>query len=606
MPRQTVKIETPEGSLTAAAISYPGKGRSKSAQKAASADAWQKDAWKFYDEIGELRYGANWVANVGAQSLLYAGRRGDDGNIIRSSPTSVESVVLDDFFGGIEGQRGMLRSMGLHLTVAGEGYFVLREPFEDEETEGKAVASDGSIHECLGTEEIGYSGDAWYIIQPDGTKATLTETDVVVRVWLPHPKDRSRADSPVRGILGTLAEIRLYDAHIRAQATSRLLGGGVLFMPSEMTLRPPLELMQQLPEGEATPDTADVFMWTLIQAMEQAKSTNGDPSSVAPIVVTGPSEAIDKAHLMTFWSELDEKVIEMRQDAIIRLARGMDLPPEIFLGTGEMNRWGAWQVEESSIKAHVEPVLAIITTAITVKYLRAGTGIENAVVEADTSKLRLRPNRSKEAVELYDRGVLNREALIRETGFAPEDLSDDEELRRWILLQMIKSSWSPDQAQSAAKELGVDLKIPLGDNAARQARPTPSLAGHPTRDRPKDSRSDADHDHEKDAEQEAAAAAVSVLAFRAMERAGNRLKSLSGMKPEGVRSTDVHMLIQPYPDRIDDLLKDAWDLSSMDHVDPAMCREMAHIADMYCRNILLDKKPFSSREVRALLTKKGR
>lgn len=606
MPRQIQTDSTPKAALTAAAIAYPGKGASKSAQRDGKSEPWQKEAWLHYDEVGELRYGSNWVANVGAQSHLYAGRRDNDGNVVKSKPNSIEARVLADFFGGTEGQKGFLRSMGLHLTVAGEGYVVIRDPFENEEVEGKAVASDGSIHETLGTEEIAYRGDTWYVRNSDGKDWPLKEGDVVIRVWLPHPKNRSKADSPVRGILGTLAEIRLYDAHIKAQATSRLTGGGVLFMPSEMSLAPSSEMLSEVSESGATPSTADVFMWNLMKGMEASKAANGEPASVAPLVVTGPGEHIDKPHLMHFWSDLDEKVIEMRQDAIIRLARGMDLPPEIFLGTGEMNRWGAWQVEESSIKAHVEPVLAIITTAITTDYLRPGTEVPNAVVEADTSKLRLRPNRSKEAVELYDRGVLNRAALIRETGFAKEDVSDDVELQRWIMLQMIRASWSPDQAQQAAKQLGVDLGIPLSDNAAREARPIPSLAEHPTREKPEDSVSDPDHDNEKDMDRERAAAAVSVLAFRAMERAGNRLKSLSRMKPEGVKSTDVHTLIQPFPDRVDDLLKDAWDLSGLEHVDEGICREMAHKADIYCRKILLDKKPFSSKEMQALLTERKR
>lgn len=605
MPRTApIQVSVGEG-LTAAAISYPGKGRSKSAAKSGKPEEWQKAAWKFYDEVGELRYGANWIANVGAQSLLYAGRRGDDGNVTRSEANSLESRALADFFGGPEGQRGMLRSMSLHLTVAGEGYLVNRDPYDGEETEGKAVGSDGSIYECLGTEEVSYSGDTWYVRKPDGSNVGLTEQDVIIRVWLPHPKDHSRADSPVRGVLGTLREIRLYDAHIKAQASSRLLGGGVMFTPSEMTLPPPPEMQKEIGEG-ATPSSADVFMWTLMQAMEASKGMEGEPASVAPVVVTAPGEHISNIKHMTFWSELDEKVIDMRQDAIIRLARGMDLPPEIFLGTGEMNRWGAWQVEESSIKAHVEPVLSIITTAITVDFLREGTGIPNVVVEADTSKLRLRPNRSKEAVELYDRGVLNREALIRETGFAPDDISDEEELRRWILLQMIRSSWSPDQAQQAAKELGVDLGLPLQDNAAREARPTPSLAEHPVRDRPKDSVSDPDHDHERDMERERAAAAVSVLAFRAMERAGNRLKSLSGMKPQGVAPASMHLMIEPFAHSLDDLLKDAWDLTSVGHYDREMCREMAHRADMYCRDILLSRRPFSSSEIESLLIEGSR
>src|SRR5690606_20284038 len=105
-----------------------------------------------------------------------------------------------------------------------------------------------------------------------------------------------------------------------------------------------------------------------------------------------------------------------------------------------------------------------------------------------------------------------------------------------------------------AKELGVDLGLPSVDNKPREARPVPSLEEHPTRDRPKRSRSDPDWEPYPSEEKTAATSAVTVLAYRAMERAGNRLKTLSGMKPEGVKSADVHTLIQPYPDRVNDLL----------------------------------------------------
>lgn len=600
MPRQNAPTAEP-APLVASAVSYPGKGKSKSAQRAGSHDGWQKEAWAYYDRIGELRYGSNWVANIASQAFLFAGKRDDHGNVVQSAGHSTEAQTLGALFGGPDGQSAMLRQMVLHMTVAGEVYCLIRSPFEDEETEGKYADEDGNIYEVVGTEECAYRGDTWYVRQPNGQDIPLTETDTLIRVWMPHPRDRSRPDSPVRGILNVLSEIVLYDAHIKAQSSSRLTGGGVLFLPSEMQLNPPKSLLDSLPEG-TSPSVADTFMWNLMDAMETARADDGSPASVAPAVVTAPGEHLASIQHFKFWSDLDEKVIEMRQDAILRLARGMDLPPEVFLGTGDMNRWGAWQVEESSIKAHVEPPLHHIANVLTREFLGPYSDVDGAVIGVDTSRFRLRPNRSKEAVELYDRGVLSREALVRETGFGDDDISDEQELRRWLLLQMVKASWSPDQAQQAAKELGVDLRIPLADNAPREARPTPSLKEHPTRDRPERSRSDPDWEPYPSEEKAAAASAVTMLAHRAMERAGNRLKTLSGLKPE-CKSSDVHTLITPYPDRLDDLLKDAWDVGFTAHVNPEQATEMMREADAYCRGLLLNKKPFSAYDLQARLTK---
>lgn len=605
MPRQITPTTTSEPRpLVASAVSYPGKGQSKSAQRAGSHDSWQKEAWSYYDRVGELRYGSNWVANIASQAFLFAGKRDDHGNVVQSDSTSTEARVLETLFGGPEGQSAMLRQMTLHLTVAGEVYCLIRSPFEDEEVEGKYADDDGMIYEVVGTEECTYRGDTWFVRQPNGQDVPLTEDDTLIRVWMPHPRDRSRPDSPVRGILNVLGEIVLYDAHIKAQSTSRLHGGGVMFLPSEMQLTPPKSLLDNMPEG-SSPSTADTFIWNLMDAMETARQSNGEPASVAPVVTTAPGEHISKIQHFKFWTDLDEKVVEMRQDAILRLARGMDLPPEVFLGTGDMNRWGAWQVEESSIKAHVEPPLNHIANVLTREFLKPYAGVEGAAIGVDTSRFRLRPNRSKEAVELYDRGVLSREALVRETGFADDDISDQKELKQWLLLQMVKASWSPDQAQQAAKELGIDLRLPLQDNAPREARPTPSLKEHPTRDRPERSRTDPDWEPYPSEEKSVAASAVTVLAYRAMERAGNRLKSLSGMKPEGVKSADVHLLITPYPDRLDDLLKDAWDLSCVSHLDEGQARSMVATANSYCRNLLLRKEPFSHADLQARLTEEG-
>ena len=90
---------------------------------------------------------------------------------------------------------------------------------------------------------------------------------------------------------------------------------------------------------------------------------------------------------------------------------------------------------------------------------------------------------------------------------------------------------------------------------------------------------------------------------RAMERAGNRLKSLSRDKPNGVAGKDMHLMIQPFPDRVDDLLKDAWDRSLVAHVEHDGVDSMIEAADAYCRTILTSREAFSAKTLQAELRK---
>jgi hypothetical protein len=262
-------------------------------------------------------------------------------------------------------------------------------------------------------------------------------------------------------------------------------------------------------------------------------------------------DAIDKAKLMTFWSQLDAESKALRQEAIHRFALGMDLPPEQVLGMSSnggtgggtsngVSHWGAWQIEESTIKLFIEPMLEMVCNSITVSYIRPVTG-EDDFVWADTSALRLRPDRSQEAILLYNLGVLSAKRLLEENGFSEDDMPSDEERREWLLLKVASGSATPEMVGAALAELGVDVPVePTGET--RESRPDPSMEPLPLPEAPP--------------EQSALLAACEGLVFRALERAGNRLRN-DGVKPPGVASYAVHTLV-PVNGKADFLLNDAW------------------------------------------------
>jgi hypothetical protein len=267
------------------------------------------------------------------------------------------------------------------------------------------------------------------------------------------------------------------------------------------------------------------------------------------------------------------------------------------MGTGDVNHWGAWQIEEAAIKAHTEPLLAVITDSLTTDYLRpllraSGMSADEAdgfAIWADTSKLRLRPNRSKEALELYDRGELSGAAVLRENGFEPSDAMDDKERAIWFVRKVAQGSTTPELVAAALALLGVNVPVEAVDPAAetQEARPTRSLEEHPKRGAPNDGEVPAE-----------VAAAAEGLVFRALERAGNKLKNKMGRtRPEQVEAVDLYRYANITDAEVDDLLVDAFSMVSR-LTEFSYCERPVLTAgvDSYVRGLLVSGTEFN-REV---------
>lgn len=551
-------------SMVASATRYPGTTR-RVYRKPAD---WQTEAWRHFDGCGELRYAASWIGNVLSRTTLHAAKR--DGRDLIPQKTGPGVVAMEDLFSGKEGQSQMLSATGVHLTIAGECYLVGRQPDRERGEVGK-----DDIWEIIGTEEMKHRGQRWSIDYGDGLPPLqLDDSAVIIRIWRPHPRKRIEADSPIRALLPVLTELEFLSRHVMAQVTSRLTGGGILFLPQSMSFPEP-------PEGSGLPENAndaEKFMAVLGENMIAPVLDPSHPAALTPIVATVPDDMTDKPHHMKFWSDLDQHAIELRSEAIRRLALGLDLPPEVLLGTSGMNHWGAWQMEESSIKAHIEPLLELIINALSVGYLQPLTNDTADVIAYDTTALRLRPNRSKEAIELYDRGELSGDTLLRETGFSPDEKMQDEEFKRWMLRKVASGSTTPEQVADALVALGILEIRAESSSTPTPERPSPSLLEHPETGPPV-----------RPQDQTASLHAMSeVLIFRALERAGNRLRSLRQTRPT-CSAVDTYKFLQCEAGELDRLLEDAWTIV------PRLLPDLSHdqravvtkALDAYTRTLLL-------------------
>jgi hypothetical protein len=569
-------------------------------------EEWHRLAWDFYDNIGEYRYSVDWKANLLSRAKLVVLQNGE--------PTTDQRALdaLAALYDGPEGQSEMLRQIGRHAEVAGDCFLMGVVPPENSKEE-----ADWLIAAACETK-YSESEKTWTVVDE---KFPDSKT-LVVRIWRPHPRIRRWADSPSRAILPVLAEIDGLTKHVAAQIDSRLAGAGILFVPNEMTFAGArAEAVQTIDPETGDPVSPDQtsnsdpneLVKLLIDVMSAAIADRSDPSALVPIIIQADGDAIKNVRFETFSTTLDAKAIELRSEAIRRLALGLDMPPEILTGTSDMNHWSSWGVEEAALKAHTEPLLAEICDALTTGYLWQaieGDDAQEFSFGFDSSELRVRPNRSKEAIELYNLGILGPQTVIIENGFDPAAAMTDEEKVVWLLTKIAGGSATPDQVQAALEALGVNLVItpgaagdtattrgdqvredirvqeddpqkpiegptpvkrgkdvppgtPKGEAPAkapaqkpRQSRPDPSIKGHPTKDIPA----------KKGADTVALAQVGAVMVHRALERAGNKIKTTLNGAPidpatnDRAKAANIYRFVHldAASTTVDSLLADAW------------------------------------------------
>jgi hypothetical protein len=600
-------------SLVASAARVRG-GSAFNRTKKQEHSAWHAEAWTMYDLIGEFRYGCDWIGGMLSKALIHATVETVDGVEVIEEGNILE--YISQFFGNADGRAEMFRLVGIHMSVTGECYLVGYpdpDPMGDGGDKWEVAASTKAIRPS--TDQ---ANDWWKV--NDVTLVDVPQDDVTcIRLWRPHPLNPQLSISPALAALTTLRQLHKLSLYVSAQMDSRLASAGILLMPDTMTFPPPPTADGKEPAVKSANNAQDL-MNLIMESMTAQLMNPGTAESQVPIVITASVEAIQAIQHLTFWSELDEHAMELRKEAIGRLALSMDVPPEVLQGAADSNHWSAWQADESAIKAHAEPLLKIITTAIGREYLRPlikqdpayeGDRLSAYSVAADTSEMRLRPNRSKEALELHALGVLSDEALIRECGFDPTDMPDEAQFAKWLTRKVASGSTTPELVEAALKDLGVNLKVvrPAEDTVGQEGRPAPSLEDHPTQDIPDPKRSadrkearDAGRVPSSDVERKASLlAACDMLVLRALERAGNRLKNRTQSKFT-VPASELHTVVAS-TDALD-LLTDAWG-----HV-PLVAERygfnaMALEADLeeYTAGLILSSTPHTYAALEAFMTR---
>lgn len=377
--------------------------------------SWQTRAWQMYRAVPEVRFAASWTGNAMGGARLIAARRSDDGTVEAAPPDHRASEIVAQIAGGPDGQKALLEAFGKHLTVAGEGWILVRP---NSQVRSPNAPVSGQVWNTLSVSEVRVKSgkltaevDGVDIAVPEGDAETVdANSPVAIRVWEPDPERAINADSPVRSALDLLEELQLLNAAVKAVARSRLTGRGILLIP----------------KGARFPGDDDL----LDVLMTVAETAISDPDSAAatvPIILEVPAESIPDIKLVTFESAFDDLALRLRDEAVRRFAVGLEKPAEILLGMGDVNHWGVWALTSEAIRLAIEPKLGTVAHALTQQWVRPLLESENVpdwdrwMVHYDTAPLRVRTNRAETALQVHDRGALSDEALRRQTGFDEDD-----------------------------------------------------------------------------------------------------------------------------------------------------------------------------------------
>jgi len=613
--RPTTKRYTPalrRNSLTAAAEVLTGASRTKGAT--VTNESWQTEAWRMYDAVGELRFGVGWLANALSRVNLIAAAPPDSAG---DEPTPIDPTEADEngnpvwtpgqiraveltgmVAGGISGQGQMLGAFGTYLSLVGVAYLVAEPSLDDPEADSFEtwnVASNEQLRQQMGSTalEMRAGPNDWRKLHPNA---------LVVKVWRKHPNHDWLADSPVRATLGVLRQILLLQAHIDSSANSRLIGAGLVILPDE------LRFPASSPAGDSDGvdgDDEDITE-ALVRIASAAKADPASPAAQVPLTLQVPGEFVDKVKHLRFGTDFDSRVMDLLDKAIRRLALGMDMPPEVLTGVGGMNHWGAWQVEETAITLHVEPLAEMVCHGLTEGWLRSvleaeGFDPDEAMVWYDASELQSRPDRSAKALDAFDRNELGASGLLRELGLSGDDQIDPVEKRERLLLSVARGA--PTLAPPILNVLGYLSDTDLSKFLAVTADTAEAVGSdEPVADtEPGTQPAPADGPPTEPASA-ALVAACDQIAWRAFERAGSKLVAQVGKRAGNAEHSSILADIEPahrhtkldvtqFAD-LDFLLADAWTqvpaVADRHDIDPAT---LTAALRSYCRAMLAAGHP---------------
>ncbi len=480
------------------------------------------------------------------------------------------------------GGSAILAPLVANFELTGEAWLVgLYDPDIDRETWGVYSKSEVKFQDGrLPTMDPDSPPGYYRLVTGEGKDSEAQDLDpaytTVYRMWTADTQWSSEPSSPMRSLAGVCERLLLIERATDAALRSRAAGNGFMLVPDELS-PPPIS------DDEAE-EEADEFQADLTTQLVTPLSQDGSAASVVPGVLRGPAEYLAAVRHLTVERPMDDKLAALETRLLARLGIGLDVPPEVITGYADVNHWNVWQVDSDTFKHHQEPITIHGVEALTLAYMRSrlqaavdvGVAswtrdqIERVVIWYDAASLVTPPDQREAANDAFDRGTISDKAHRRILGFddgdAPEAAASADQpigatgMSPSILAQVfevagaaMRAGYAPD-AVSAFLGLPVEhtgylpVTVKAPEERAAAALPAAPPEEPPPADTPPEAAVAAAPPRlpvtaksrrlsrrllaiDRQLRERLATAADAALT-RALERAGNRLRSRANSNPE--------------------------------------------------------------------------
>lgn len=465
--------------LTAAATSVDltdPKASQRLAQQRKRPLAFQSDAWRYFDELSEVRAYGRWMGDTQSRVRLFPAIAADNPDQSPTPATEAEGVnpaeldlaleLLERLRSPDGGREEIQRVFGLGLAIPGECWLVGTDNDPDYMTQGNL---SGERWRAFSNEEVVAQEGRWGIApwpnaKMDDVEWLDPESSSLVRIYRAHGRWRNWPDSPMRSANLICEELLLATQAIMGVLRSRI-PAGILPIPEDLEIGDGAD-----DDEEATADSDDPVLRELLKHLSTPLSDPRSAAALVPYLLKVPTEYLDKLKMLDIAKAIDPEVATRIELLIRRLAIAVDMPPEALTGTAGLNHWSAWLVGEDGVRTHVEPYTGIYAGALTTQYLRPrmeAAGVSDTdkwLFHWDASECIAHPDQKENAIQGWDRIVISDHTLVGALGFSDDDMPDEEEVARRIeQAKVLKPTTAPVDATN------VDAKPPVTASAAPPA-----------------------------------------------------------------------------------------------------------------------------------------
>lgn len=425
--------------LTAAATILEPDDPKERTRVSRGPEPWQREALDAYYDLAEVGYPTNYQSNALARLRLVPAMQddpreppvvldddGDDDLDLTPDERAAMNATIDRLgIGTLLSMTELQRLLALHLFLTGECYLV---GYPDPDQQGEAwdvLSVDELVVDQNGRgyarRVAGYGGSAMTESFPDDA--------FIARLYQRDARYSRRAYSAMRSVLPLTDELRILTDAIRATAASRI-PAGILALSHNFRAGPKDERLTGQRDEAANDPTVVRYQEHFETPIKNRKSA----AAVTPFLLFGETADIQNGiRPIEFNRPIDKTYADMRAEIIRRIGVGIDLPPEVLTGLGNVKFWNAQMIDQSTFKYHLEPDAQAMVYALTYGYYRphlAKMGIENlgrCLVWYDATPLVSHPNQSQDYQEAYDRIEVSGDAYRRIKGIPDEDKPTPEE-----------------------------------------------------------------------------------------------------------------------------------------------------------------------------------